>query len=180
MLKSKRAQYLIVSTALLVMSVGTLMAVPTSAREDPSIKLPSSARNASSAFRVVTPSGAVPSNVMYALFVPKNSNLVGWHNYDRGNGPYDRSITIFMRATPKQEYAFFKAALQQQGWKILENHSTNKASEILGSIGGSDGRYWEIGIRQSSPESPLRDNTSSKTLDSGITIELRLLQMQPS
>lgn len=183
LLKSKKSRWITGTILLIALIIGTLMATPTGGKK---LHLPinMAATSSNSDFSAVTPPGIVPTNVLDALLVPKDSTRTGWRNYDQSNGPYDREIDIVVPATASATEDFFKASLGDNAWKTLSVRSISNGLEILALHPGSDGHYWEIGVTiliKSSDIPSLGLATPTLGQDGNSTpVALRLLQYEPA
>ncbi len=180
-LKTSKSRWIAGTIALLVMTVGTLVGLPTGGKKQ-NLPINMSSMSAAQYFAPVTPEGLVPSNVLAALLIPQNSTRTGWHNYDQGNGPYDREISITVQANAGATKNFFTATLNNMAWKILSTQVVSNGTEILALHSGSDGYFWEIGVTITSRASNSTPSGSSATAGSNgydqKQVELRLLQYQ--
>lgn len=175
-LRTKRSRWVAGTVALVVASVGTLAGLPAGGqRQNLPIDMPSISAVAD--FSPITPLGVVPRDVLTALLIPQKSTRTSWHNYDQGNGQYDREITISVQADPNSTKKFFKAALSDMAWKILSSQDVSNGYEILGLHSGSDGHFWEIGVTISTGSPVPRSGTPNST-DSRSSVALRLLQYE--
>ncbi len=173
-LRTKRSRWVAGAVALVVVSIGTLAGLPTGGkRQSLPINMPSISAFAD--FSPITPPGLVPKDVLTALLIPRKSTRTGWHNYDQGNGQYDREITITVQADSSSTKNFFKATLSDMAWKILSSQNVSSGYEILGLHSGSDRHFWEIGVTISPSSS--RVGTPKSTGDSS-SVALRLLQYE--
>ena len=180
-LKTRRSKWIVGSTVLIAMVIGTLFGLPSGGKSQ-SLPLTMDSLSAAPYFAPVTPSGVVPQNVLDALLIPRNSSRTGWRNYDRGNGQYDRQIDILVRANPTSTKTFFDLALKNQAWKIINSRSVANGFEILALHSGTDGYFWEIGvtIAPSRPAAkPGPQSPSTLAASSGQSqVALRLLQYE--
>ncbi len=175
-LRTSKSRWIVGTIALLVISVGTLIGLPTNGQKQHlPINMPTTA--AVPYFAPVTPKGVVPNDVLDALLVPKNSTRTSWHNFDQGSGQFDREITIAVHASYASTKSFFDAALKDMAWRILSSQPLGKGYEILALHSGSDGHFWEIGvtIAQNPPNAP-KLPTSSEKPGGSTSATLRLLQ----
>ncbi len=180
-LRTRKSRWIVGTITLLVMIIGTLTGLPTGGKKQ-NLPINMASMSAAKYFSPVTPAGLVPNDVLAALLIPQHSTRTGWHNYDQGNGPFDRGISIMVQSNAKATRSFFTAALNDMAWRILSSQAVNNGTEILALHSGSDGYFWEIGITIASSTSNQTLPGSSLTAvsnQSGRTpVELRLLQYQ--
>lgn len=144
---SKKARYTLGIGAILVVTGGSLAAVPFSSTPQPKERIPDPVLSAKTDFAPLTPPQAVPRNVLGALYVPKASTVLAWINYDRSNGTFDRSVELGLNMSLSQEGNFFQAALRHYGWTVVADKTIPGGTEIFGRIAGNDGNFWEVGIK---------------------------------
>lgn len=144
---SRKARYTLGIGAIVFVTAGSLAAVPFSSAPHPTEKIPGPVLSAKVDFAPLTPPQAVPRNVLGALYLPKASTVLAWINYDRSNGTFDRSIELGLDMSLAQEGRFFQAALRHYGWTVVEDKTIPGGTEIFGRIAGSDGNFWEVGIK---------------------------------
>lgn len=180
-LRTRRSRWIAGTIALLVMTIGTLVGLPTGGKKQ-NLPINLASMSAAQYFSPVTPEGLVPSDVLAALLIPQNSTRTGWHNYDQGNGPYDREISITVQSNADVTKSFFTAALNDMAWKILSTQAVSNGTEILALHSGSDGYFWEIGVTITSRASNSTPSGSSATAvlngPDQTPVALRLLQYQ--
>jgi hypothetical protein len=160
---------------LIGMAVGAIMAVPTSSSPT-NLPLPYPEMPASSYLNQITSGGFLPANVAAATFIPASSKLIGVENFDQGAGAFDRGLILEVSIPPAKLNSFFVPALGNRGWKILTNTTSHSGSNLIARIAGSDGNFWEIGIKNPPPSSY---QTVSPPTPAGLLIEVRILQNQP-
>ncbi len=180
-LRTRKSRWIAGTIALLVMTIGTLSGLPTGGKKQ-NLPINMASMSAAEDFSPVTPEGLVPSDVLAALLIPQHSTRTGFHNYDQGNGPYDRGISIMVRSNANATRSFFTAALNDRAWKILSSQAVNNGTEILALHSGSDGYFWEIGVTIASKASNSTPSGSSiaaaPNRSDRTPVELRLLQYQ--
>jgi hypothetical protein len=175
---TKRAQGVLAAAAILLVAGISLAAVPISSHPHPSVPLTAPSIPLMKDFSPLVPPQTVPRNVLDALRIPKNSQLLAWINYDRSTGAFDRSIELALPITADAEEHFFEAMLTHYGWSILSTQPSVAGSDILARIAGSDGNYWEVGIKtpfQLSGAQAKVVKTKVKASLIAITVEVRLL-----
>lgn len=175
---TKRAKVVLGTAAIVLVAATSLAAVPVSTHPHPSVPLTEPAVPAKRDFAPLIPPQAVPGNVIKALYIPKDAKLLAWINYDRSTGAFDRSIELDFPGTADEEARFFESMLTHYGWSILSTQPSVAGSDILARIAGSDGNYWEVGIKtpfQLSGAQAKVAKTHVKASLTGITVEVRLL-----
>ncbi len=178
---SKRTKYILYGSALAVVSLGTIASVPSVSNGNSHITIPSPFKSAYPDFAsLVTSATAVPQNVLKSLYVPKNAILHADINYDRGSGTFDRAIVLSTTYSQRQINNFFIASLKHFGWSIIQDSTASNELQIFASIAGSDGHYWEVGIKTPFQINPIsgrvalvRRENATNTRD----VQLRILQM---
>lgn len=180
-LKTKKSKWIAGTVAIIVISAGTLIGTPTSGKIR-HIPLNMKATSSAADFSAVTPKGLVPSDVLNALLVPKDSTRTGWKNYDQGNGTYDRQVNISVPASFASTESFYKTVLEDNAWKVLSKRNITSGYQFLALHAGSDGHFWEIGITISGTPSSvpaLNSAASNNTHSTNTTpVKLRLLQYE--
>ena len=180
-LKTSRSKWVAGITAIVVISVGTLIGTPTSGKIQ-HIPLNMKATSSKADFSPITPSGVVPNNVFQALLVPADSTRTGWVNYDQNNGTYDRQINISVPASFESTKAFFANSLLDNAWKILSRQNKSSGYQILALHAGNDGHFWEIGVTVLNKAPAVPSLTSGKSANGSVTVNtpvtLRLLQYE--
>lgn len=157
------------------MAFGAIMAVPTSSTPT-NLPLPYPEMSATKYLSQISTGGYLPANVSNATFIPSSSKLIGVENFDQGAGAYDRGLILEVPIPAAKLNSFFVPALGNRGWKILSKITSRTGSNLIARIAGSDGNFWEIGIKTPPPSSY---ETVSPPTPKGLLIELRILQNQP-
>ncbi len=178
---TKKTKYVLYTTALVAMSLGTVLSVPAVSSRNPHIEIPAPYKSALGYFApLVTNNTSVPQNVLKALYVPSYCTLNAQINYDRGSGTFDRAIVLSTTYTQRQINNFFIATLRHFGWSIIQATKTNGELQIFANIAGSDGHYWEVGIKSpfnvNSASGQVVFSNSSKARGTR-NVQLRILQM---
>lgn len=180
-LRTSRSKWIAGISALVVISIGTLIGTPTNGKKQ-HIPLNMKATSSKTDFAPITPSGVVPNNVFQALLIPTDSTRTGWVNYDQNNGTYDRQVNISVPATFESSKTFFLDSLLDDAWKILSKQNTSSGYEILALHAGNDGHFWEIGVTviNKAPAVPslTSANSSNRSAATNTPVTLRLLQYE--
>lgn len=178
---SKRTKYLLYGSVLVVVSLGTIASVPGISTVNSTITIPSPYKSAYPAFRpLVSSDTTVPRNVLKALYVPANAKIKADINYDGGSGTFDRAIVLSTTYSQRQINSFFIASLKHFGWNIIQDSSRGNGVQIFASIAGSDGHYWEVGIKTPFQISSISGRVTvfrSENTTSANDVQLRILQM---
>ncbi len=177
LLRTKKSRWIAGALAVIAVSVGTLFGLPTGGQKQ---QLPINLPSMPSApyFSPVAPDGVVPANVLGALLIPQNSKRTAWHNYDQGNGQFDREITISVRDGFSSTKSFFNSSLRDAAWKILSSQASGMGYQILALHAGSDGHFWEIGVTISRRPKISGASSQNRATSSQTSVALRLLQYE--
>jgi hypothetical protein len=178
--RTKRSLYVI---GILVAAGSSLSAIPLSSSPRSNIHVNAPFTSARGDYGPLLKGTSMPTNVIAAVAIPQESTLLGRINYDGNQGTFDRSIEISSSLTPSGAYQFFSDVLQKNGWSILEHTFAAGHGQIIARIAGSDGNYWEVGIKfpfvltasQAGLATTLRSPSPGR-----FSIEVRLLQLEPA
>ncbi|MCL5077034.1 MAG: hypothetical protein M1288_02810 [Actinobacteria bacterium] len=180
-LRTSKSKWIAGISALVVISVGTLIGTPTNGKIH-HIPLNMKATSSKADFAPITPNGVVPNNVFQALLVPSNSTRTGWVNYDQNNGTYDRQVNISVPVNFESTKTFFIDSLLDNAWKILSRRNTSSGYQILALHAGNDGHFWEIGVTVLNKAPAVPSLTSGKSANgptgTNTSVTLRLLQYE--
>lgn len=126
--------------------------------------------------------GSIPAGIETALVVPVGAKLDGSHNYDGGNGSFDRQINLTVSYAAKSVVTFYRDALKAQGWQLSGTQPSTSANgatgtETLAQRPASDGYYWQVGVTVIPQSESISPTLGGGTSSSGSSVvQLRVLQ----
>ncbi len=151
--------------AIVVAAIGSLAAIPSGGGSDAAVPIPSSATTSLPAWESLDPGHVVPANIDRTILIPASAAVVGTHDANPFGSEFDAWISLRTTQSPRALGAFFQAALPDEGWHISSLSVTRTSLELIASKAGSDGSYWEVGIKDPVAGSP------------GAPLQVRLLQV---
>jgi hypothetical protein len=151
--------------AILVAAIGSLSAIPSSGGGSTAQPIPYSATTSLGAWQRLDPGGVIPGNIERTILIPASAAVVGEHNANPFGSEYDAWLSLRTSLRPNQAEAFFRAALPDEGWHVSSVSAIPGGFEIIASKAGSDGSFWEVGIKDPTPG------------PAGATLQVRLLQV---
>ena len=104
---------------------------------------------AARAIALISNGGQPPADVAGSLVVPAGAKVSGHRDQAAGLGPFDRSVTLSVAASPSDVIAFYRAQLPRHGWGLLPGGAAalaGHATELFYKRAGSDGYYWEVAV----------------------------------
>lgn len=169
-----RTKVVLATTAVVILSVATVVPALTQSTVKVGTALPPGARftTAAAAFAPLDAKALVPPNVLDALPLPRGSVPTVLRNLDQGKGVFDRSVT-FRTMMPYQTLSkAYPVAFHRDGWVVLSVSRPHSGSgvEVLAKKAGADGFYWEAGAVIPQPGTPGASSPARFTL--------RLFQVQ--
>jgi len=152
--------------AIVVVSIGTLAAIPSSGQKPAQIPIPSSATTAMPQLQKLGPAGEIPKNIAEAVLIPVGMVAKVYKDLNAGGANFDGYILYQSGMKPRQVLSFFKASLPDAGWHLYDAGVSKGQDVILASKAGNNGFYWEVGIKDPYP-----------VKGSGSELQLRILQV---
>ncbi len=147
-----------------MVSIGTLAAIPSGGQKPAQIPIPGSATTALPQLQKLGPDGQIPRNVAETVLLPVGMVPTGYKNLNPQGTTFDGYVLYRSTMTPPQVLAFFKAALPDAGWHLYNASVTKGQDVILASKAGSDGFYWEVGIKDPFPSGRSRSNLQLRVI----------------
>jgi len=152
--------------AIVVVSIGTLAAIPSSGQKPAQIPIPGSATTALPQLQKLGPGGLIPKNIAETVLVPVGLKAMAYKDLNPDGTNFDGYVMYRASMSPAKVLAFFKASLPDAGWHLYDAGVTKGQDVIVASKAGNNGFYWEVGIKDPYPAS-----------GSGSTLQLRVLQI---
>ncbi|KJE75888.1 hypothetical protein [Ferrimicrobium acidiphilum] len=152
--------------AIVVVSIGTLAAIPSGGQRPAQIPIPTSATTAMPQLLKLGPAGEIPKNIAETVLIPVGMVAKAYENLNAGGANFDGYILYQSKMRPRQVLAFFKASLPDAGWHLYDASVTKGQDVILASKAGNNGFYWEVGIKDPYPAK-----------SSASELQLRILQV---
>lgn len=126
---------------------------------------------------IVTP-GEPPSDIRNALTVPQGTQRVGYQRNPESTSQYDRTVNLRWAGTQGGLVGFYRSELRRMGWRIQSVSPTNhQGIQILAVKGGSDGWYWQAGLKVAATTFPAAKGGSATTAGESTRFDLELLQL---
>lgn len=151
--------------AILVAAIGSLAAIPSGGGEEASSPIPYSATTSLGAWQGLDPGNVIPANIERTILIPADATITGRHNANPYGTEFDAWVWLRSALTPSEIRNFFVAALPDEGWHVESASASSTATTIIASKAGSDGSYWEVGIKDPTPG------------PGGARLQVRLLQV---
>lgn len=151
--------------AILVAAVGSLGAIPSGGGTDASSPIPYSATTSLGAWQALDPGGVIPANIQRTILIPADAAVVARHDANPFGTEYDAWLWLRSALTPAEVRSFFVAALPDEGWHVESASTSSGSATIIASKAGSDGSYWEVGVKDPTPG------------PDGARLQVRLLQV---
>ncbi len=137
----------VAAVALGVIAIGSLAAIPNGGGTGSGLPIPFSATSAAPALAALAPGGLVPKDIANTILVPVGFAPVKYGNLNVYGTSFDRALVARVGLNPLQLERFFRAALPDEGWRIENVTRIPGGEEIFATKAGSDGYYWEVGIK---------------------------------
>ncbi|MHB8191583.1 MAG: hypothetical protein ACYDHP_14440 [Ferrimicrobium sp.] len=166
MTKKRIVAWTIAVVVLGAIAVGSLGAIPSGGQKPAQLPIPFSATTAYPIVERLDPTGLVPHDIGTTILMPVGYRVRALSDLNSQGTNFDRSASIVVSLAPTQVEAFFKAALPDAGWSIQSVTPFKGGAEVVASKAGSDGFYWEVGIK---------DPSGSATR--GSILQMRLVQV---
>jgi hypothetical protein len=131
---------------------------------------------AARALAPIVSGGVPPPDVLAALVVPAGATRTGTTNEADQASTYDESARFTLDARPKSVVAFYTTELKRARWTdiTVDAAATGNGTELYGTRAGSDGHYWEVGIRVERASGSLSNALAGDTPTPSSTFVLRL------
>ncbi|MGH9130698.1 MAG: hypothetical protein ACRDWV_03285 [Acidimicrobiales bacterium] len=129
---------LVVVVILVSVLVGRAASKPSAPVNYGTVNLPY--RSAAPDFASLNSEGVIPANVLDAISVPTNANLVSKAALDQGLSDYKVTLTYESPSSAAALKHFLPAVLSRQQWRL------ESSSSILALHAGRDGDYWDLGV----------------------------------
>ncbi|MCL5973096.1 MAG: hypothetical protein M1557_01670 [Actinobacteria bacterium] len=152
--------------AIVVVSIGTLAAIPSGGQRPAQIPIPGSATTALGQLEKLGPDGTIPKNIAETVLIPVGAKAESYKNLNPNGANFDGYVLYRVPMSPPKALAFFKASLPDAGWHLYDASATKGQDVILASKAGNNGFYWEVGIKDPYPAH-----------SAGSQLQLRILQI---
>lgn len=152
--------------AIVVVSIGTLAAIPSGGQKPAQIPIPGSATTAMPQLQRLDPAGDIPKNIAETVLVPVGMTAKTYRNLNPQGANFDGYVLYRSNMSPRQVLAFFKASLPDAGWHLYDASVSHGQDVILASKAGDNGFYWEVGVKDPYPAH-----------NGGSQLQLRILQV---
>ncbi len=163
----RRVVYIVVGVLVLVaVALSSLAAIPSGGTKGAQIPIPYSATTLEPIMYKLAPDGLAPKDVIDSVLAPVGYSVVKTANLNLYGSTFDKYADLRVHLSPSQVSKFYQAALQDAGWSIQKVQAIAGGDEIVASRAGSDGFYWEVGIKD-----PI-----AKAI-SGSIVQVRLIQI---
>ena len=129
------------------LAIGSLSAIPVGSGGVARDPIPFSATSASLALAGLGRGGLIPNDIASTLLVPVGFAAVEYQNFNVYGTTFDRAVVGRVDLSSAQLERFFRAALPDGGWHLENVTSIRGGEEIFATKPGSDGFYWEVGIK---------------------------------
>jgi hypothetical protein len=133
--------------AILVASIGSLSAIPSGGGGSSPQPIPLSATTSAASWAGLDPGRVIPANIERSILIPASASVAATHNANPYGSEYDAWLDLRTSIAPGRLEAFFAAALPDEGWHVASTSTSRRGFTLIASKAGSDGSYWEVGIK---------------------------------
>jgi len=119
--------------AIVVVSIGTLAAIPSSGQKPTQIPIPGSATTALPQLQKLGPDGLIPKNIAETVLVPVGLKVMAYKDLNPNGTNFDGYVMYRASMSPAKVLAFFKASLPDAGWHLYDAGVTKGQDVIVAS-----------------------------------------------
>ena len=169
---STKQRNILIAAGIVLFTVSTLLAVPTSQKPQANISIPLPYKSVGPDFASIDHSKVIPNNILEASVVPRNAQLIARDNFDQGNGTFDRAVIYASQYGKAKLITFETLSLKHFGWTVLQSTIHGTVTTLYARKAGNDGNFWEMGLTVSPTKVVTLSPSPTQTRSS---IEVRLL-----
>jgi hypothetical protein len=133
--------------ALAVLAIGSLGAIPSGGGRPAAIPIPGSAAPTVSMWAHLDSLHQIPKGIEETILVPQSFHLLTTVSLNPGGSNFDGYLLGRVPMSPRSVLAFYRAALPDAGWHVYDASIDKGVIEVIASKAGSNGFYWEVGIK---------------------------------